>query len=93
MKLIHENGDIYPEEGTLEVSDVTVNAICPHAATRMDDIVTDSRNPRVFTSGKGATGAIDLPTEFNEFYGSMINMDDPRHARTARQPEDRRAGR
>ncbi|MEI9895040.1 MAG: efflux RND transporter periplasmic adaptor subunit [Chthoniobacter sp.] len=26
VKLIHENGDIYPEEGTLEVSDVTVNA-------------------------------------------------------------------
>jgi membrane fusion protein (multidrug efflux system) len=26
VKLIHENGDIYPEEGTLEMSDVTVNA-------------------------------------------------------------------
>jgi membrane fusion protein (multidrug efflux system) len=26
VKLIHENGDIYPEEGTLETSDVTVNA-------------------------------------------------------------------
>ena len=25
LKLIHENGDIYPEEGTLEVADVTVN--------------------------------------------------------------------
>ena len=27
VKLIHENGDIYPEEGTLEVSDVTVNTM------------------------------------------------------------------
>jgi len=26
VKLIHENGDIYPEEGTLEAADVTVNA-------------------------------------------------------------------
>jgi membrane fusion protein (multidrug efflux system) len=26
VKLIHENGDIYPEEGTLEADDVTVNA-------------------------------------------------------------------
>ncbi len=26
VKLIHEDGEIYPEEGTLEVSDVTVNA-------------------------------------------------------------------
>jgi membrane fusion protein (multidrug efflux system) len=27
VKLVHENGDIHPEEGTLEVSDVTVNAM------------------------------------------------------------------
>jgi membrane fusion protein (multidrug efflux system) len=27
VKLVHENGDIYSEEGTLEVSDVTVNAM------------------------------------------------------------------
>lgn len=27
VKLVHENGDIHPEEGTLEVSDITVNAM------------------------------------------------------------------
>lgn len=27
VKLVHENGDIHPEEGTLEMSDVTVNAM------------------------------------------------------------------
>lgn len=27
VKLVHENGDVHPEEGTLEVSDVTVNAM------------------------------------------------------------------
>jgi len=55
-----------------------------YALTRMDDIVTASRNSKVYNSGKGATSASDLPAEFNEFYGSMINMDDPRHARMRR---------
>jgi methyl-branched lipid omega-hydroxylase len=43
-----------------------------------------SRNPEVFSSAAGATSLIDLPTEFNEYFGSMINMDDPRHARLRR---------
>src|SRR5262249_14945037 len=43
-----------------------------------------SRNPDVFSSGKGATSIADLPVEFNEYFGSMINMDDPRHARLRR---------
>ena len=43
-----------------------------------------SRNPEVFSSGRGATSIPDLPVEFNEYFGSMINMDDPRHARLRR---------
>ncbi len=43
-----------------------------------------SRNPEVFCSGRGATSVEDLPVEFNEYFGSMINMDDPRHARLRR---------
>jgi cytochrome P450 len=39
-----------------------------------------SRNPDLFCSGKGSN-IIDLPVELNEFYGSMINMDDPKHHR------------
>jgi cytochrome P450 len=54
------------------------------ALTRLDDVVEAGRNAAVFTSGRGATNVIDLPSEFNEFYGSMINMDDPRHARLRR---------
>jgi cytochrome P450 len=38
----------------------------------------------VFSSVPGATSLIDLPVEFNEYFGSMINMDDPRHARLRR---------
>jgi cytochrome P450 len=54
------------------------------ALTRLDDVVEASRTPSVFTSGPGATSIADLPPEFLEFYGSMINADDPRHARLRR---------
>jgi cytochrome P450 len=54
------------------------------ALTRLADVVEASRNSAVFVSGKGATSVVDQPPEFREFYGSMINMDDPRHARMRR---------
>src|SRR5215218_7085780 len=54
------------------------------ALTRLDDLAEASRNAGVFTSGRGATNVVDQPPEFREFYGSMINMDDPRHARLRR---------
>src|SRR6185312_8348409 len=52
--------------------------------TRLDDVVEASRTPSIFTSGSGATSVTDMPPEFNEFFGSMINMDDPGHARLRR---------
>ena len=52
-----------------------------YAITRHADILEISRQPEFFCSGSGATSINDLPTEMLEFYGSMINMDDPRHAR------------
>jgi methyl-branched lipid omega-hydroxylase len=55
-----------------------------YALVRHADVVEASRNPDVFSSGRGATSIPDLPTEFNEYFGSMINMDDPRHARLRR---------
>ena len=51
------------------------------AITRHADILEISRQPEVFCSGNGATSIPDMPAEMNEFYGSMINMDDPRHQR------------
>ena len=54
------------------------------ALTRLDDLVQASRTPAIFTSGAGSTSVTDLPPEFLEFYGSMINTDDPRHARLRR---------
>ena len=50
------------------------------AITRHDDIWQISRNPQLFCSGKGSNIG-DLPMEMNEFFGSMINMDDPKHFR------------
>ena len=55
-----------------------------YALVRHADVVEASRRPDVFCSGKGATNIPDLPAEFNEYFGSMINMDDPRHARLRR---------
>jgi len=52
-----------------------------YVITRHADILEISRQPELFCSGRGATSINDLPTEMLEFYGSMINMDDPRHAR------------
>jgi len=48
------------------------------------DVSAASRQPEVFSSARGATSIEDLPPEFNEYFGSMINMDDPRHARLRR---------
>ncbi|WP_344427418.1 cytochrome P450 [Pseudonocardia ailaonensis] len=55
-----------------------------HALTRLDDVVEASRNPQLFTSGSGSTSIADQPEALREFFGSMINMDDPRHARMRR---------
>lgn len=52
-----------------------------HTAIRYDEVVDISRRPKEFCSGKGAVSIPDMPTELLEFFGSFINMDDPRHAR------------
>jgi len=51
--------------------------------TRHADILEASRSPDRFCSGKGSNIG-DLPAPFLEAFGSMINMDDPRHARLRR---------
>jgi len=51
-----------------------------YAMTRHADVVEVSRRAGDFCSGKGTT-VMDMPEAFNDFFGSMINMDDPRHAR------------
>jgi len=48
--------------------------------SRHADVVEVSRNPQRFISGQG-TNIQDMPIEVAEFFGSMVNMDDPRHTR------------
>jgi cytochrome P450 len=55
-----------------------------YALVKHADVVEASRHPSIFSSARGATSLVDLPPEFNEYFGSMINMDDPRHARLRR---------
>ncbi len=55
-----------------------------YAITRYHDIVEISRHPEFFCSGQSGSTIVDMPQEFLEFFGSMINMDDPRHARLRR---------
>ena len=50
------------------------------AVTKHQQILEVSKNPDIYSSAAGIT-IIDAPPEFNEFFGSMIAMDDPRHAR------------
>jgi cytochrome P450 len=54
-----------------------------HAVVRHADVLTVSRNAQLFCSGRG-TQIVDQPEAFSEFFGSMINLDDPRHARLRR---------
>ena len=55
-----------------------------YAVTRHAEVVEASHRPELFCSGRGATSIFDMPAEFLEFFGSMINLDDPRHARLRR---------
>ena len=49
--------------------------------TRYADVLEVSRRAETFSSARGGVNIIDQPPEFSEFFGSMIAMDDPRHAR------------
>lgn len=50
-------------------------------AVRYDEVVAISKNAKDFSSAQGAISIGDLPPEALEFFGSFINMDNPRHQR------------
>ncbi len=50
------------------------------ALTKFDDVHFASRHPEVFSSHPNITIADQVP-EVAEYFGSMISLDDPRHAR------------
>jgi methyl-branched lipid omega-hydroxylase len=66
-------------ENPITTDDPGYYALVKHA-----DVVEASRHPEIFSSARGAVSLIDLPPDWNEYFGSMISMDDPRHARLRR---------
>ena len=54
------------------------------AVLRHSDVDAVSHLPEIYSSAAGATNIFDLPVEFLEYFGSMINMDAPRHLRLRR---------
>lgn len=54
------------------------------AVTRHADILEASRRPELYCSSKGATSIPDMPEMFRDFFGGMINKDDPDHKRLRR---------
>jgi cytochrome P450 len=54
------------------------------ALTRHADVAEASRHPELFSSEPSAISIPDMPPEFAEYFGSLITMDDPRHAKIRR---------
>ncbi|MFA1545841.1 cytochrome P450 [Actinomadura chokoriensis] len=76
----------HPELVHFEEPDIVIMPQGPgyFALTRHADVVEASRRPQDFCSGRGAISIPDMPGDMHEFFGSMINMDDPRHAKIRR---------
>ncbi|GII64990.1 methyl-branched lipid omega-hydroxylase [Sphaerisporangium krabiense] len=55
-----------------------------YALVRHADVTEASRNAGVFSSEPTSNSIPDLPRWLAVYFGSMINMDDPRHARLRR---------
>jgi cytochrome P450 len=51
------------------------------AVSDHEHVMTVSRHPELFASGRGGTNIGDIPQEIAEFLGSMINMDAPQHTK------------
>ncbi|MBA2280003.1 MAG: cytochrome P450 [Actinomycetota bacterium] len=76
--VLREQGAFLPIEFHNPMTDDTERF---QAVTRYAEVVDISRRPQDFCSGQGAVSIPDMPAEALEFFGSFINMDDPRHAR------------
>ncbi|WP_068925498.1 cytochrome P450 [Planobispora rosea] len=55
-----------------------------YALVRHADVSEASRNAGIFSSEPTANSIVDMPRWMAVYFGSMINMDDPRHARLRR---------
>ncbi|MDX6742205.1 cytochrome P450 [Actinocorallia sp. A-T 12471] len=55
-----------------------------YVISRHADVLTASRNAELFSSEPASNTLMEMPPWAARFYGSMINMDDPEHARIRR---------
>src|SRR4030081_914107 len=55
-----------------------------YALVRHTDVVEASRRADIFSSEPCSNSVADLPQYMARYFGSMINMDDPRHAKIRR---------
>ncbi|MFI0453814.1 cytochrome P450 [Actinomadura sp. 6N118] len=55
-----------------------------YALTRYEQVTEASRHPDVFSSEPTAVSLVDPSASVSEYAGSMISLDDPRHARLRR---------
>ncbi|QBI55306.1 cytochrome P450 [Streptomonospora litoralis] len=55
-----------------------------YALVNHADVAEAGREPGVFASQPSAISIPDMPQDFAEYFGSLINLDDPRHARLRR---------
>ena len=55
-----------------------------YAITTHADVVEASKHPEIFSSEPTSNSIPDMPRYLATYFGSMINMDDPRHAKIRR---------
>src|SRR5205085_413421 len=75
---LREQSPFHPVSYTMPMTGLTENF---DLVLRMAEVLEISRRPQDFCSGKGAVSIPDMPEAAMDFFGSFINMDDPRHAR------------
>ncbi len=80
LAVLRSGPPAFVAEEPSEVPDLIPTGPGGWVVTRHADVLEASKNPSVFSSASGIT-MLDSPAEFNEFFSSMISMDDPRHAR------------
>jgi cytochrome P450 len=83
-RLRHVVGMPFYAEPTTEGQDWVQAGPGYWAVLRHADVDEASHKPEIYSSAAGATNIFDLPVEFLEYFGSMINMDSPRHLRLRR---------
>ena len=55
-----------------------------YVLARHADVLAASRDPELFSSEPTTNSLTEMPAWAARFFGSMVNMDDPRHARIRR---------